>query len=89
MIDHVRWFLKEKSCHKYQSIKQDYYARYIFCFFFHYQLTVVSHCSQKTFKVAIIEYWNSSAYIQQMIDWILRLQQKHIKVYVNNIVIFF
>ena len=52
-------------------------------------LTVASHREQETFKVAVMNYWNSSAYIQQMIDWLLCPHCDFTHVYVNDIVIFF
>jgi len=52
-------------------------------------LTVASHWGQKIFKIAVMRYWNSSAYVQQMINRILQQQRPYVRVYVNNIVIFF
>lgn len=51
-------------------------------------LTVVSHWGQKMFKVAVMNYWNSSAYVQQMIDRILWEQHGYAKAYVDDIVVF-
>jgi len=51
-------------------------------------LIIVLHQGQKTFKVAVMRYWNSSAYIQRMIDRILQRQRAYARAYVNNIVIF-
>jgi len=53
-----------------------------------HQLTVVLHWGQKTFKVAVMGYRNSSAYIQRMINWILQRQRAYARAYIDNIVIF-
>ena len=55
----------------------------------HHCLTVASHHEQKTFKVAVISYWNFSAYIQQMIDQLLCSHCDFTHIYVDDIVIFF
>ncbi len=51
-------------------------------------LTVVLHQRQKTFKVTVMRYWNSSVYIQRMIDKILQRQRTYARAYVDDIVIF-
>jgi len=51
-------------------------------------LTVALHWEQKTFKVAVMKYRNSSAYIQRMINRILQRQRAYARAYVDNIVIF-
>lgn len=53
-----------------------------------HRLTVASHRGQETFKVAVMGYKNSSAYVQRMIDRILRKQRLYDRAYVNDIVIF-
>lgn len=53
-----------------------------------YCLTVASHWGQKMFKVAVMSYWNSSAYVQWMIDRILQKQHDYAKAYVDDIVVF-
>ena len=53
-----------------------------------YCLTVLSHRGQETFKVAVMGYRNSPAYVQQMIDRILRPFQTFARAYVDDIVIF-
>ncbi len=53
-----------------------------------HRLTVASHRGQETFKVAVMGYWNSPAYVQQMIDRILRQQRPYARAYVDDIVIF-
>ena len=51
-------------------------------------LTVVSHQGQKTFKVAVMRYQNSFAYVQRIIDRILQRQRAYARAYVDDIVIF-
>jgi len=53
-----------------------------------HRLTVVLHQGQKTFKVAVMGYRNSSAYIQRMINRVLQRQRAYARAYVDNIVIF-
>jgi len=53
-----------------------------------HQLTVASHRGQKTFKVAVMGYRNSSAYVQRMINRILWRQRAYARAYIDNIVIF-
>ena len=54
----------------------------------HHWLTVSSHQGQETFNVAVMRYSNSSVYIQQMIDRILRPHRAYARVYVDDIVIY-
>ena len=51
-------------------------------------LMIASHREQKIFKVAVMNYQNSSAYIQQMIDWLLHPHHGFTHVYIDDIVIF-
>lgn len=51
-------------------------------------LTVVSHCGQKTFKIAVIDYCNMSVYVQQMMNQILWSHQTYLWAYVDDIVIY-
>ena len=53
-----------------------------------HKFTVVSHREQKTFKVIVMSYKNFSVYVQRQIDRILK-SFKFVRVYVNDIVIFF
>ena len=55
----------------------------------HHCLRVASHCEQKTFKVAVMGYWNFSTYIQRIIDWLLCSHHNFTHIYVDDIVIFF
>ena len=65
-------------------------------FFYHWlvrkdhrhRLTVSSHRGQETFKVAVMGYRNSPAYVQRMIDNILRPFRGFARAYVDDIVIF-
>ena len=49
----------------------------------------MNHRDQENFNVAIMKYKNSSTYVQRQIDRLLREQKKYVRVYVNDIVIFF
>ena len=53
-----------------------------------HKLTVSSHRGQETFKVAVMGYKNSPAYIQRMIDQILHLHRSFSRVYVSDIVVY-
>ena len=53
-----------------------------------YRLTVSSHRGQETFQVPIMGYRNSPAYVQRMIDRILRPFRHFCRAYVDDIVIF-
>ncbi len=53
-----------------------------------YRLTVASHRGQETSNVAIIGYRNSPAYVQRIIDGILRPYRSFARAYVDDIVIF-
>jgi len=53
-----------------------------------HRLTVALHQGQETFKVAVMGYRNSPAYIQRMINRILQRQRAYARAYVDNIVIF-
>ena len=77
-------------------------CRFIFVFdvvdFFHqwlvklidrHKLTIVSHREQKQFNVTIMNFKNFSSYVQRKIDAILRNLRDFIRVYVDDIVVFF
>ena len=53
-----------------------------------HKLTIINHKDQKSFNVIVMNYKNSSTYVQRQIDWLLRSYCKHAKIYVNDIVIF-
>lgn len=53
-----------------------------------YKLTVASHRGQETFNVPVMGYRNSPAYVQRMIDRILRPFRHFCRAYVDDIVIF-
>ncbi len=53
-----------------------------------HRLTVASHCGQETFKVAIMGYRNTPAYIQRMTDRILWPHRDYSCTYIDNIVIY-
>ena len=54
-----------------------------------HKLTVVTRKDQKFFNVTVMNYKNSSAYVQKQIDRILKHHKNFAKTYVNDIVIFF
>ena len=49
----------------------------------------MSHRDQKSFNVAVMNYKNSSTYVQWQINRILRKHRKYVRTYVNDIIIFF
>ena len=53
-----------------------------------HRLTVSSHRGQETFNVPVMGYRNSPAYVQRMIDRILRPFRHFCRAYVDDIVIF-
>ncbi len=53
-----------------------------------HRLTVASHRGQESFRVPVMGYRNSPAYVQRMIDRILRPFRKFCRAYVDDIVIF-
>lgn len=53
-----------------------------------HRLTVSSHRGQETFKVAVMGFRNSPAYVQRMIDNILRDHRAYSRAYVDDISIY-
>ena len=53
-----------------------------------HKLIVASHRGQETFKVAVMGYRNSPAYVQRMIDRRLRLCRSFARAYIDDIVIY-
>ena len=53
-----------------------------------HRLTVSSHRGQETFNVPVIRFRNSPAYVQRIIDQILRPFRHFCRAYIDNIVIF-
>ena len=53
-----------------------------------HKLIVISHRKQKQFNVVVMNYINSSIYVQRKINVILRVFRVFVKAYVNDIVIF-
>ena len=49
---------------------------------------IVFHWNQKTFKIAVINYCNTSVYVQCMMNWILQLHCDYFCVYIDDIVIY-
>ena len=58
-------------------------------FFDRHKLIVVNHKKQKNFNVAIMNFKNSSVYVQRQIDRLFRKHRKYARVYVNDIIVFF
>ena len=52
-----------------------------------HKLTVITHREQKNFNVAVMNYKNSSIYVQRQIDRFFRFYRVFAKTYVNDIVI--
>ena len=53
-----------------------------------HKLIVINYHEQKSFNVAMINYKNSSIYVQKQIDWFFRVYRKFVKTYIDDIVIF-
>ena len=53
-----------------------------------HKLIVVNHKKQKSFNVTIMNYKNSSTYVQRQIDRLLREYRHFVSIYVNDIVVF-
>ena len=54
-----------------------------------HKLIVVTHRDQKIFNVIVINYKNSSTYVQRQIDRLLRKFRRFARTYVDDIVIYF
>ena len=54
-----------------------------------YKFTVVTHRNQKSFNVIVINYKNSSIYVQRQINRLLRKFRRFARTYVDDIVIYF
>ena len=52
-----------------------------------HKLTVITHRDQKNFNVIVMNYKNSSTYVQRQIDRLFRFYRVFAKIYVNDIVI--
>ena len=80
-----------------QAMQNCIHISIVDCFDFFYQwkvhssdrhkLTVVIHREQETFNVAVMNYRNSSFYVQRQIDRVLRFFE-FAKIYIDDIVIF-
>ena len=49
---------------------------------------MINHRNQESFNVIVINYKNSSIYVQQQINRLLRMQKIFARVYIDDIVIF-
>ena len=54
-----------------------------------HKLTIVIHRNQKSFNVAMMNYKNSSIYVQRQINRLFRRFRQFFKIYVDDIIIFF
>ena len=54
-----------------------------------HKLIVINHRDQKSFNVIVMNYKNSSTYVQRQINRILRKHRNYVRVYVDDIIIFF
>ena len=54
-----------------------------------HKFIVVNHRGQESFNVIIMNYKNSSIYVQRQIDYILWKHHNYVWTYVDNIIIFF
>lgn len=55
---------------------------------YQYRLTVATHRGQETFSCVVIVFRNSPAYVQRIIDTILREERSFARTYIDDIVIF-
>ena len=53
-----------------------------------HKFTVVNHKNQKSFNVIVMNYKNSSTYVQRQIDRLFREYRHFVRIYVNDIMIF-
>ena len=53
-----------------------------------HHLIVISHHSQKIFKIAVMSYCNTFTYVQHMMNWILWSHHNYSWIYMNDIIIF-
>ena len=54
-----------------------------------YKQTIIFHRKQKKFNVTIMNFKNSSAYVQKPTTFILKNSRKFVRIYIDDIVIFF
>ena len=54
-----------------------------------HKFIVINYRKQKKFNVTLIKFKNSSLYVQQQTNKLLRLYKIFAKTYVNNIIIYF
>ena len=54
-----------------------------------FKFIVISHKKQKQFNVILMNFKNSSSYVQRQTNQMLRLYKKFSKIYINDIIIFF
>ena len=54
-----------------------------------HKMTIVIHRNQEIFNVAVMKYKNSFVYVQRQIDRMLKFCRKFVRVYIDDVVIFF
>jgi hypothetical protein len=66
-----------------------YFYQWIVKFDDRHKFTIISHRDQKQFNVCVMSYKNSSIYVQRQIDLMLKNLRSFVRVYMNDIIIFF
>ena len=66
----------------------DFFHQWLMKFVDRHKLTIVSHREQKQFNVIVMNFKNSSLYVQRKINSLLRAYRIFARAYVNDIVIF-
>jgi hypothetical protein len=67
----------------------NFFHQWLIKFVDRHKFIVVFHKKQKQFNVAIMKFKNSFSYVQRRIDSIFRNFREFVRVYVNDIVVFF
>jgi hypothetical protein len=66
-----------------------YFYQWTIKFDDHHKLTIISHRDQKQFNVCVMNYKNSSLYVQRQTNLMLKNLRAFVKAYMNDIIIFF
>jgi hypothetical protein len=67
----------------------DYFYQWAIKFDDRHKLTVISHREQKQFNVCVMRYKNASSYVQRQTNLMLKDLRSFVRVYMNDIIIFF
>ena len=67
----------------------DFFYQWRVHFFDRHKLTVINHRKQKSFNVTVMKYKNSFAYVQRQIDRFLRFCRSFVRIYIDDVIIFF